>query len=350
MLSNDHAATRAGSDWSYSRFDLDVDDGSSFPIPWPQQDGTYTSDACPTCLGSNMLWEAHGLRLGPRLTGQELENVSTVQAYRTDSHIGTPLPYDNPGLFQLAPTVRLVPLNVVVTFPPNDANFDPNWVPQDGVLAVLDDVWAADIQTTTNPNEHPHAVNGTWTRKSQCGAETCSAMGLVQPDRVWDQCDIQFRMVSYTSCPVAADVFSNLSTTNPCNVDLHASRIAQAIDGCAPNNGATTVVFTNFLTNQALGCINEPLGAAKKTSPFVHISYKGIQNLILAHELGHRLGLPDIGGNAEFCPQDSLMCTYDQQQVRTILGCEGSVAPDYCGACITARNQAEYLQGLYNGW
>jgi len=64
MLSDDHAATRAGSDWSYSRFDLDVDDGSSFPIPWPQQNGTYTSDACPTCLGPNMFWEAHGLKLG----------------------------------------------------------------------------------------------------------------------------------------------------------------------------------------------------------------------------------------------------------------------------------------------
>mgnify|MGYP000337543633 CR=1 FL=1 len=349
VLDKDHAATRSAPDWSYTRFDLDVDDGSTFPIPWPQQEGTYTSDACATCLGANMFWEAHGLELGPRLSGFALENISTVQAYRTDSDIGAPVPYDNPGLFQLAPAVRLVPLNIVVTFPPNDANFGPNWVPQDGARALLDDVWAADIQTTTNPNEHPHAVNGAWTRRSTCGAETCSAMGVVQPDRVWDQCDIQFRMVSYTSCPVPADVFDNVDQINGCNVDQHASNIEQAINGCAPNNGATTVVFTSFLANHLLGCTNEPLGAAKKTSPFVYITYQGIKNLVLSHELGHRLGLPDIG-TSDSCDQDSLMCTYDQQHVRTILGCEDSESPDYCGACITARSHAEYLQGLYNGW
>lgn len=337
-----HAAVRSDSTWDYSRFDLTLDDGALGLLPWPSAQGTWDKD------NPQMPWEAHGLALAPRLTGAPGEGIATLQAYLQDANSGTPLPHLGTGRFQLASDVLIVPLNVVVTYPTSGpvATFPQGWLPERTVRALFDDAWLADKTILNNPNEHPHSVTAHWSTASNCldpNSTVCQVGQVALPDRVWDQCNIQFRLVSYVnSCPVPADAFDNLSLGGDCSGSAQVTKINNAVKNCILNNGADNVVIVGSLNDKSY-C--PPLyGLSKKTGTMYLGAAFANFPFVLAHELGHKLNLPDIGDD-KTCGGTSLMCQAVEPQTAVLQGCAG-VAPN-CGACDQARTWAAYHQGQY---
>jgi hypothetical protein len=138
------------------------------------------------------------------------------------------------GRFQLGSKVSLVPLHVVVLAPESNPYFPFDWFTKEDAAFLFDDSWSGDKSTVTKPAESPHDVVTSWSQKVDCISSWCQTWlaNVIQPDRVFDQCDIQFRMVSFTQCVVRNDVFDSLDQKNPCNPDLQAARVNAALADC----------------------------------------------------------------------------------------------------------------------
>src|SRR5207244_5142843 len=110
----------------------------------------------------------------------------------------------------------------------------------------------------------------------------------------FDQCNIQFRMVSFRTCTVPDDVFDNLDKDNACNPDFQARKVNRALENCAelPHDGIPKVIFMGSLTARGLGfhCAQGDIAGAQE-GEFVYMTYEGRDPNTLAHELGHLLGL-----------------------------------------------------------
>lgn len=315
--------------WEYGRFNLTAAHGPlggllGDPLAtWPLGIGLYEGPdgTCSTCDGPDMPWEAHGLRLAPRFTGAPLEGITEVQARRDD--------YDRPnanegapGRFQLSPDVAVVPIRLIVTNPSGDEDFSPGWYSQRLAEVLFDDLWHADIDINneTDPPLSPAQVVGTWSHRVACRDSSCSRTVAAQPDVVWEQCNIQFRITDYRMCTVPKRAWINeLDGDGACNPNAAASQatvIKNAVRDCIGNTEfakpITTVILTGLLQNPLNPC-KKVFGFAQSTQQWVYVEAGAIGSndtkFVLSHELGHRLGLNHPDDNLSVCPTPkSLMC------------------------------------------
>ena len=131
------------------------------------------------------------------------------------------------------------------------------------------------------------------------------------PDEVWDQCSIQWRMISFMEDVVEAD--AQLAPDECSSLKLDA-----LVDGSYYDLVTKTLVDTNLpvliisVQVSKSGCVVEGLGQGP-TSPVavVGVNDKGLTTP--AHELGHVLGLshPCSGGSGLMCEQ-ALTTTLDE--------------------------------------
>jgi hypothetical protein len=328
----DQFANRINDSWEYYKFDLWANENGIINNPnIPETESLTTWPRLPGLefgAGQPLTWEAHGTRLAPRLTGAPDEGLKTIHADRQNWNLPK-LPDPAVGRVQLDPTVGLVPVRVIALYVPGSPDFDLGWFSKQQADVLLDDVWTADKTVVTNPNESPHEIIADWTWSAPCPSPSCTVPQVqgpsgnkrnMLPDRIFDQCGVQFREVNFESCPVAEDVFFNQgdSKTNPyvCNADVAFAHIRKAVEKCVdhittPNGGsfytnAITLVVAGSLVDPNGNCFNDVLEGEK--DGIVVATVRGLfSDTTLAHEFGHALGLGHTGSESD-CPDDNLMC------------------------------------------
>jgi len=315
------SAKRVDDAWSYSLFDLEI--RTNGPINNLNQNETrflYTWPTSPKVLPTapDFDWEIHGINLSPRITKQPLEGVTTLQRMRDDSdpNIGQHAEGKS-ARFQLDPNVILVPIHVIV-LAPDDGSFPSDWFTEALADVLLDDTWDGDKLKVTNPMESPHEVLTNWNAKTDCTASYCSSVPAIQPDRIFDQCDIQFRKVSFHLCVVPADTFLNSDPLKGCDPNHQAFKIKQALQTCpgvGPPNGILTDPIPELILTGSLvqnGCFSDVLGGEQSGGSFVFIPNEGLRRkAVVSHEFGHLLSLWHVDTNTTTCPSDNLMCPVD---------------------------------------
>lgn len=315
-LPADGFAQRSGNVWNYNRFDLTANEISfvsqnrSNVATWPQAEGIYD--------GTFLAWEMHGVELAPRTTVARLNAWTAVRAIRDDCTSGE-VAYKGLGFFQLDPNVAVVPIRVVVFHPtPFDDSFPAGWFGERSAKLLFDDRWRAVKDASSNPDCNPNQVVGFWTHRPGCRDQTgCATVvhgegdegdPILQPDRIWDQCDVQFRMISYHQCAIAADEFTHQGV---CNLTGHGNTLSIRANECGvPHlDGATRVLFVRSLVDPKLNCFGgDTFGGFLPSTQDVYITAYAVHGLgrVLAHELGHSLGEPHV---ADSCAEtDNLMC------------------------------------------
>ncbi len=319
--------------WEYGLFNLTAAQGplgsqlGNPLVTWPLGVGLYEGlgSTCSTCEGPEMQWEAHGLRLAPRVTGGPLEGVTEVQALRDDFDTAE-APEGTSGRFQLAPDTAVVPIRVIVMNPINEPNIPVGWYSQDKVNILFDDAWKADIVVNSEPSLSPDNVVGQWTSRTGCRDSWCNSPKPIQPDVIFEQCNVQFRVVEYITCPVPQNVWeSELTGPSKCRPDSQANfRVDPAIAAClAQQNlpgfaGKTVILLGSLINNNDVNCLDGELyGSAKINGDRVYLATPALSgspaNYVLAHELGHTLGLHDR--NFQQCAGDNtLMCANAGQE------------------------------------
>lgn len=292
-------------------------------IPNPASFGSWgVTEAAPTVL---LPWELHGIELGYGVSEAVIARDGALGA-----HTIAP---QSPVKVALAPTVMLVPVQVVRVIPDNpDAPFAANLAKfTKGVQKKYwDDRWDVDTVNFPEPGVpfkgSAHAVNAT-------------VLPWDSADEIWDQCRIQFRMIT---CPGSKEGCPDLKVSEPAQVAAtsciegrspEASKNwtdAEALPGV--NRDLPIITFTWRVTKADCSILDVAKGG-RAAMGFGVTPGAGTGDLTLAHELGHVLGLNDF----KDCRGDGrqLMCAQDGEQTRKIR------AED----CVKARsNAARYVK------
>lgn len=237
--------------------------------------------------------------------------------------------------------MAVVPIRLIVTNPVNTPGIPSGWFSQDAANVLFDDVWKADVSINSEPGLSPDNVVSQWLWKTACTDSTCNDTVALQPDPIWEQCGIQFRLMEYVACTVQKNAWDNEFTSNSqCSPDVQAnSRIMPAINACLaeqqlPGFGGVTVIVVGSLVRSGANCISgDTLGAAKKFGNVFLTSAALTTNFgryVTAHEFGHVFGLQDLN-DVQCSPNDQLMCTAPGSM-------SNYIAPDSCSAAYqTAR-------------
>lgn len=292
-------------------------------IPNPTVEGSWASSSEPP--PRLLPWELHGIELGYAIT----EAVIARQG-ATGSRSTAP---QSPVKVALDRTVMLVPVQVVRVIPNSpDAPYASNLAKF--TKAVQKNYWDGrwDIDTARFsapkiPNEGSvHSVNS-------------SVLPWDSADEIWDQCGIQFRMIT---CPGSNEGCPDLQVSDPARVAA-----TSCVQGFSPETSGNwtdaealagikrdlpIVIFTWRVTQA--NCPAAHLAKSGRAAMSFGVTFgAGTGDLTLAHELGHVLGLNDFRD----CKGDGrhLMCTQDSEQTRKI-------RPE---DCLKARaNAARYVK------
>jgi hypothetical protein len=327
------SAKRIGDDkWSFDAFDLNVDISSAtgafsrneqttgqFLHFWPSVAGAFQPASSPTGAAQGMPWELHGVRVG-------YSTPSAVRAYKERADHSQTLTA-NETRFALHSDVIVVPIQVVVVRP----NYDAPAI--DSIMdlfrrevqdVIWDDRWKAQRQVVNHPGGLLAQVQGKWllgTRAVRIDEQYDKVISfsaerttsIVLPDGVYDQCQIQFRLVRYQELELRKElvefVYSNPdgSTELVCNENARRFRYKEILgEALAANprlDPALPIVVFNYAIQAPYGCSTPvadsscPPGVCL-TGGSVFYGYLNVQkesnrDLILAHELGHVLDLDD---------------------------------------------------------
>lgn len=122
-------------------------------------------------------------------------------------------------------------------------------------------------------------------------AGTAGAGRFLQPDRVLDQCDAQFRMVSYHTCEVPPEILYGDGCGALADTGQFNTMRTWVNDHCDVPDDVPRVIFLG-----SLGAGSCPGGVTKGSQHHgdVAISYLFADKKTLPHELGHLLGLGHV--------------------------------------------------------
>ncbi|MCR9159152.1 MAG: M10 family metallopeptidase domain-containing protein [bacterium] len=297
-------AVRNGQAWEYNKFDLEIDiDDAAGPhtqYTWPAQIGTYGDDE------DSFFYNAHGMKLEPMAAGDPMSSIATAVGMEDPWNYGVGFqPYEDllgnsEGRFQLDPAVGLVPLRAVVLHGQglqspgfNGPALPAGWLSSHDAKLLFDDMWRGSKSTNTTSPYYPDNVITIFSHQPGEGqvAESHSYGGgrHLQPDRVFDQCDTQFRMVSYHSCEVPPDVLYDDTCSGSLSQTAQANKVRNYVDKhCDVPDDLAKVIFVGSLRRG--DCFDGVLqGGQVGDDVLVTNSFAG--KTTLAHELGHLLGL-----------------------------------------------------------
>lgn len=275
---------------------------------WPAHVGSFDED---------IDWEVHGVRLAPRVTTGLLDGLTEIFGLRDDATAPEYTVYPQ-GRFLLDPEVALVPVRVIQLYVPGDPYHDDGWFSRQSADVLFDDGWKAHVDVNGDPFNSPDFIVGSWTHRRGCVDSWCTEVGHnIQPDRIFDECGVQFRLVEYVKCPVSYDVFWDTTQTN-CNTSTGLSRVRGALLQCGAleHDAAIEVALAGSLVTSAQQCVGgHTLGIYSPQSDLAVIAHAGLfstSGVIVAHELGHALGLAHAKPPG-VCPPKQLMCGSDAQ-------------------------------------
>lgn len=349
-------AIREGNDWYYSKFDLElqVDDykGLRRLATWPVADGSYSADR-------SLTFEGHGLQLEARPYGTPTEGIAHVQAlhdpYNAPEAVFTDALGNAEAHIQLHPDVLLVPVNVVVLHGPSHSlesgssfpSLPAFHIPPQQTELLLDHAWIADKTVNNEPGASPEHVASTWEWRVDHGpSEVVStsssqvASGSWPPDRVFDQCMVQFRQVNYIPCAAPADIIwpqqpaGSSSLACPTDDSLGAGGVA-AVDNwvrqnCGVDPADPAILLVYLGTRKDPACGGQPVlgGAMADRKIAVVYTYNNGHRAaaVVAHELGHVLAQNHVDncGNSP-----NLMC-------RTTVNMTRDLTSEQCSSVRTA--------------
>jgi hypothetical protein len=282
--------------WYHARFDLMTAQEASvanynfshFAIPGA---GSYDKNS------QSMEWTTHGMSLPPRVTKAPDEGVVKFYLQYNDPTPGTFVQYSHAAKVQLDPDVILVPIHVIQLYVKGDGNVEDGWYSQSRARVTFDDYWQAYDDIHNSDPFYPLEVTHYWGDKPY----SSNIMQHAQPDRVWTQCKIQFRMVAYTACPVDPKVFDNKEACNSgfdCSGEWsspQANKVMKAVEECAAAQGkpGKPVIMTGSLDNQNCGCIKEVIGISEpyRWAIVTRLGLASNESGTPAHELGHLMGI-----------------------------------------------------------
>jgi len=313
-LTESESAERDDTGWKYYKFLVEgvqsCSPGDTLCVPqdtnfvWPAANGLWDGPA-------SIAVEQTGVALGP---------LPTTLEYTKHDYDMNALPVAA-GAASLAPEVIVVPVNVFVAVP--DEDLDPighavasNVIEPAFYRALFDDQWEVSGVRGSAPGGKTELYTGGFNLKTSLH-HTSTAAHLrrvtwigrdhVNPDDVFAQCGVQFRLASVTAYiedNPQAIFFEDAGGEKICPASaglqpLHTGMIARAQQEPLPlyPYGDYAAQGINVLFSPRVsGCV-EVAGVGSDTANYAALPLNPVMvsapELTLAHELGHVLGLDD---------------------------------------------------------
>ncbi len=163
--------------------------------------------------------------------------------------------------------------------------------PQDELRVIFDDETLADKHVNTTPTTNPDSVWYAWHSK---GREELVAP--LNADPIWTQCDIQFRMVAFSSCEVPIEAMMPPDDIECGNNPLRAQqgKVIDAVDACtaAMKKPGIRVIVTGQLEGPICPGVAGLTDLGDNVTVVDQDALASAPNAI-PHEIGHMLELPD---------------------------------------------------------
>lgn len=303
----------------------------SVPV-WPQVVDTWQG------TGTRVPWEAHGLRLDP------LGSAARVEPWEDDWQ--NPLVHWNQedGFVHLSSKVRVVPVVSVVVYgearvpgPEGGCCYPAlgaDRITEEDTRAFFDDQWTGERFLSSSPGYSPEQVVGAWYTKagcentSLCGKSPFTASTSVdgkvvrggqfyQPDRLFDQCGVQFREIAHIKCRAPADVLhpSDVKCPSALQANSDAKKVRDWVTDVCMKDAPAALTDADAMKVVFMGRFNSSSGCSQGTIKGGNIpstEWVFITDLAdratIPHEMGHALGLDHVAANAACSDPDNLMC------------------------------------------
>jgi len=340
------------SSWRFNHFELtlavtggDAAQGSmnepdpyTGPVPWPSGRGDWApAPENPVTFP----WEAHGVRVG--YNSLTIDAVKRGKAHNTAQALHQVL--------RLYPDTILVPIQVAELVP------DYAGAPSPGITehedeatneVWFDDRWGVHVQKVSAPDGSFDHLSGSFAPRPDSSGAT-GYYPQIEPDAVFRQCDIQFRMIAFRKVKVPKHIWEMVDAAGHqlCDDASRLSALEHALDlafqaGLEPS--AAVVMYTLSLAGDCHYLdIREACSVESCRYPFAAIAHFNLQSHphMLSRELGYILGMKDLPFNPDSCsgkPTDPLMC-----------GGKSGFTQTGAGSCSTARRGAAALSNKYYG-
>jgi len=307
------------------------------PVPWPSRRWDWApAPGNPVTFP----WEAHGVRIG--------YTSLAIDAWKRGA-AGNTVPVLHKVL-RLHPDTILVPIQVAELVPDYAGAPEPDITEHfDEAMNEVwfDDRWDVHVQKVPEPDGSIDHISGSIALRPD-GSGAAGYYPQIQPDRIFGQCDIQFRMIAFRKVKVPKQIWEMLDDAGHpiCSADEESSRLQDARDlafGAGLDLSAPVVMYTRSLLGDGCSALrHNACRFPSCASPFVAIPYYLLQGppYTLSHELGYLLGLDDLPFNPDTCNHESAQP----------LMCGGSgFTPSGAGSCNAARRGAAALSNRYYG-
>ncbi len=251
----------------------------------------------PTGPSQPMKWTSPGMLLPRRKTLAWSEGVAEFDLWYDSRDVTTDyVPVTDRAKVQLDDKVLLVPVHVI-ELSNNLTPWKKNWVgadtgqpSADWVAALLDNRQTETVGRTTNPSYSPQTVTHEWRQQE--------VRRPGRPDLIFTQCDIQFRLVKFTSCVVDASVLAPPEGPLSCGYTPAVGmqgKVLDAVSKCiSEKDGGVQLIFTGLLDSGDF-CIEKTLGITTKGSTQSIVTANGsYRKHVITHELGHMLNLGHV--------------------------------------------------------
>jgi hypothetical protein len=251
-------------------------------IPVPRLMGKWeTGDDQRT---TTLPWEIHGTELG-----YGLSHVSVGRRSAQNASSSAP---QSPIQVELSPNVMLVPIQVVRVIPESPS------APFAASLAKFtkaaqkrfwDLRWSFDTFRVSEPGIPNKASEHTLDR---------TELPFDVPDDVWAQCGIQFRMIT---CPGSTEGCPDLRVSDPGRVATTSCTLGHSLETSAnwsdaerlPGVRADLPIVTFNWRVAEDGCVTAAIAKRGRAAIGFGVA-NSTSSLVVAHELGHVLGLDDF--------------------------------------------------------
>lgn len=339
-------AQRSGDEWRYDRFEVLLEqvvgavakgsEAYAWLRAWPAAEGLVAPAAGATGVLS---WEAHGARVGYGEVRYGAVKAS-ADASKSDLDARTALVLD--------PEVILVPVRGVRTVPDYEgapvAHATQEFT-REALEVVLDDAWKGEVVRSSSGGSLS-SVTGVWERRTQGapGERRGGYLGFPSqtlPDDVFRECKIQFRLVEFIEVSIPKHLWEMVQSNDPtapvCGTASHFA--VASIENEAPPVDYPSIFGVHRLLHPSCPELDQYdiLERAKEKAAFIVTQNLRVETLLLAHELGHVLGLNDDLGCTS--TDGHLMCGLASLMRRRIAD----------GSCAGIRTRAARYANAYYG-